>query len=66
MPSPLGLLKNSDLTPTAFKTHEMQSQTIEFSKFPRGASSRNLLTIIPRARMGYELIAHEAEGRMGY
>ena len=25
-----------------------------------------LLTIIPRARMGYESIAHEAEGRMGY
>ena len=30
---------------------------------------RNLLsslTIIPRARMGSESIAHEAEGRMGY
>ena len=25
-----------------------------------------LLTIIPRARMSSELIAHEAEGRMGY
>ena len=24
------------------------------------------LTIIPRARMGYESIAHEAECRMGY
>ena len=24
------------------------------------------LTIIPRARMGSESIAHEAEGRMGY
>ena len=24
------------------------------------------LTIIPRARMGYESIAHEAEGRIGY
>ena len=24
------------------------------------------LTIIPRARMDYESIAHEAEGRMGY
>ena len=24
------------------------------------------LTIIPRARMGCETIAHEAEGRMGY
>ena len=26
----------------------------------------NYLTIIPRARMGSETIAHEAEGRMGY
>jgi len=24
------------------------------------------LAIIPQARMGYESIAHEAEGRMGY
>ena len=24
------------------------------------------LTIIPRARMGYESITHEAEGRVGY
>ena len=24
------------------------------------------LTIIPRAQMGYESIAHEAEGQMGY
>ena len=24
------------------------------------------LTIIPRARMGFESIAHEAEGRIGY
>ena len=29
-------------------------------------AERSYLTIIPRARMGYELIAHEAEGRMGY
>ena len=26
----------------------------------------NYLTIIPRARMGYESMAHEAEGRIGY
>ena len=26
----------------------------------------NSLTIIPQVRMGYESIAHEAEGRMGY
>ena len=30
------------------------------------ASERDYLTIIPRARMGSESIAHEAEGRMGY
>ena len=30
---------------------------------PRGLS---YLAIIPRARMGSESIAHEAEGRMGY
>ena len=28
--------------------------------------SINYLAIIPRARMGYESIAHEAAGRMGY
>ena len=28
--------------------------------------SAEYLTIIPRVRMGYESIAHEAEGRMGY
>ena len=27
---------------------------------------KEYLTIIPRARMGSETIAHEAEGRMGY
>ena len=27
--------------------------------------ARRYLTIIPQARMGYESIAHEAEGRMG-
>ena len=29
-------------------------------------STQVYLTIIPRARMGSESIAHEAEGRMGY
>ena len=29
------------------------------------SSENNYLTIIPRAQMGYESIAHEAEGRMG-
>ena len=27
---------------------------------------RDYVTIISRARMGYESLAHEAEGRMGY
>ena len=31
-----------------------------------GGTKSTSLTIIPRARMGYESIAHEAEGRMGY
>ena len=30
------------------------------------AAFRVYLTIIPRAQMGSESIAHEAEGRMGY
>ena len=29
-------------------------------------TGKGFLTIIPRARMGSESIAHEAEGRMGY
>ena len=32
----------------------------------RGSCSVNYLTIIARARMSSESIAHEAEGRMGY
>ena len=34
--------------------------------FYAGGSYREYLTINPRARMGSESIAHEAEGRMGY
>ena len=39
-----------------------------FSFTPRVPKTKKqcYLTIIPRARMGYESIAHEAEGRMGY
>ena len=37
-----------------------------FSEFALGKSQYLYLTIIPRARMGSESIAHEAEGRMGY
>ena len=33
---------------------------------PGGLQRGIFLTIIPRARMGSESIAHEAEGRMGY
>ena len=40
----------------------LQFSVIFFKK----ASGLRLLTIIPRARMGSESIAHEAEGRMGY
>ena len=41
-----------------YKTPSLSKQTI---------SNLNYLTIIiPRARMGYESIAHEAEDRMGY
>ena len=36
-----------------------------FSKLPQ-CVRQEYLTIIPRARMGFESIAHEAEGRMGY
>ena len=34
--------------------------------FPVDEYYENQLTIIPRARMGSESIAHEAEGRKGY
>ena len=33
---------------------------------PLSQMKREYLTIIPRARMGSESIAHEAEGRMNY
>ena len=33
---------------------------------PKDGCKGDYLTIIPRVRMGYESIAHEAEGRMGY
>ena len=33
---------------------------------PGGCFNVGFLAIIPRARMGSESIAHEAEGRMGY
>ena len=48
----------------------MQERKETRVKVPRTAIHRVILlgslTIIPRARMGYESIAHEAEGRMGY
>ena len=44
---------------TSRRVHEYPSQA--FSK-----SILIYLTIIPRARMGSESIAHEAEGRVGY
>ena len=36
------------------------------TRLTRTLSIAIYLTIIPRARMGCESIAHEAEGRMGY
>ena len=40
---------------------------IDFHCFARRSIlRREYLTIIPQVRMGYESIAHEAEGRMGY
>ena len=35
-------------------------------RYARFARELRYSTIIPRARMGSESIAHEAEGRMGY
>ena len=37
-----------------------------FLSVPQTSACIHTLTIIPRARMGYESIAREAEGRMGY
>ena len=37
----------------------------KFSKIDKTMKT-GYLTIIPQARMGYDSIAHEAEGRMGY
>ena len=52
--------------------HSEQAVRASFSgsRVSRGGlrllSPTEYLTIIPRARMGSESIAHEAEGRMGY
>ena len=43
-----------------------KSGVIQLNCTDRWEGSVEYLTIIPRARMGYESIAHEAEGRMGY
>ena len=40
--------------------------TLSDVKITQSWVSNGYLTIIPRARMGSESIAHEAEGRMGY
>ena len=38
----------------------------DYGDYNAGNINHDYLTIIPRARMGCESIAHEAEGRMGY
>ena len=47
------------------KNHSKKHQTLEkCDNFENRPSCKGYLTIIIRARMGYESIAHEAEGRM--
>ena len=56
------------------KDHKAKTKSVRLAsrnpaRFPDFSSFKKrkmCLTIIPRARMGYESIAHEAEGRMGY
>ena len=43
-----------------------KSGVIQLNCTDRWEGSVEYLTIIPRVRMGYESIAHEDEGRMGY
>ena len=66
-------------TKSAFSTANFQRATahiLQKRKISQGraceseslkrSKTKKYLTSIPRARMGYESIAHEAEGRMGY
>ena len=46
--------------------HPMLSNANRIFRLKRSWSKAVFLTIIPRARMGSESIAHEAVGRMGY
>ena len=39
---------------------------IDFQRISKLLKTKRYLSIIPRARMGFESIGHEAEGRMGY
>ena len=45
---------------------EFSMETKQSRDFVEDMCIKKYLTIIPRARMGSESIAHEAEGRMGY
>ena len=47
-------------------THSAAPRVRLFCSYHILTSSVIYLTIIPRARTGYESIAHEAEGRMDY
>ena len=46
--------------------NESDTFALEWSSREVSAPLGEYLTIIPRARMGSESIAYEAEGRMGY
>ena len=68
------LLKNNSgrcnqaniLSPQSCTTSDFYTCNRKFCLNIVGIQDVNFLTIIPRAQMGSESIAHEAEGRMGY
>ena len=65
VPSLLSLFRLSLKTSRVFTSWKTARLTPVYKKDDE-TDCCNYLTIIPRARMGSESIAHEAEGRMGY
>ena len=64
IPLPLFGLNRTGLRESGlFSTHHY---LIIWQRWRDGIEVTKYLTIIPRARMGSESKAHEAEGRMGY
>ena len=57
---------NQSLTTDIFPDDWKVARVTSIYKDDIKTNSNNYLTIIPRARMGYESIDHEAEGRMVY